>query len=110
MVNYFNSIYIEPSIYSIDMIRLKLDFSGSERIMNFGNFMSRVDLLYIEQYPQSFKAFSYRNLFKVTCSNDSSFVIGRKQDGILSGWYVTLIDFPTFGTITITSDGTSSFG
>ena len=62
MVNYFNSIYIEPSIYSIDMIRLKLDFSGSERIMNFGNFMSRVDLLYIEQYPQSFKAFSYRNL------------------------------------------------
>lgn len=64
MVNYFNSIYIEPSIYSIDMVRLRLDFSGSERITNFGNFMSRVDLLYIEQYPQSFKAFSYRNLFK----------------------------------------------
>ena len=94
MVNYFNSIYIEPSIYSIDMIRLKLDFSGSERITNFGNFMSRVDLLYIEQYPQSFKAFSYRNLFKVTCSNDSSFVIGLSFNGTdSSSRYLGFMEF-----------------
>ena len=94
MVNYFNSIYIEPSIYSIDMIRLKLDFSGSERVTNFGNFMSRVDLLYIEQYPQSFKAFSYRNLFKVTCSNDSSFVIGLSFNGTdSSSRYLGFMEF-----------------
>lgn len=94
MVNYFNSIYIEPSIYSIDMVRLRLDFSGSERIANFGNFMSRVDLLYIEQYPQSFKAFSYRNLFKVTCSNDSSFVIGLSFNGTdSSSRYLGFMEF-----------------
>lgn len=81
MIKYFNSIYVEPSIYSIDMIRLKLDFSSSERITNFGNFLSRVDLLYIEQYPQSFKNYSYRNLFKITCENDCSFVIGLSFNG-----------------------------
>ena len=81
MIHYFNSIYIDHVIYSVDMVRLRLDFSSNERITNFGNFLSGINLLYIEQYPQSFKAFSYRNLFKITCSNDCSFVIGLSFNG-----------------------------
>ena len=81
MIHYFNSIYIDHTIYSIDMVRLRLDFSSTERITNFGNFLSGINLLYVEQYPQSFKAFSYRNLFKITCANNCSFVIGLSFNG-----------------------------
>lgn len=78
---YFNSIYIDKIIYSIDMVRLRLDFSSEERIKNFGDYLSDFTKIHIEQYPKSYKAYSYRNLFKVTCGNNCSFVIGLSFNG-----------------------------
>lgn len=94
MIPYFNSIYRENVIYSIDMVRLRLDFSGEERIVKFGNFLSDVTKIYIEQYPQSYKAYSYRNLFKIICSNNCSFVIGLSFNGNnKDSYYLGFLEF-----------------
>lgn len=91
---YFNSIYIDKVIYSIDMVRLRLDFSSDERIKNFGNFLSGIHMLYVEQYAPSFKAYAYRNLFKITCANSCSFVIGLSFNGSdSSSRYIGFMEF-----------------
>ena len=81
MIHYFNSIYIDHVIYSIDMVRLSLDFSGLDRIKAFGDYLSGINMLYIEQFNPSYKAYAYRNLFKVICKNNHTFVIGLGFNG-----------------------------
>lgn len=91
---YFNSIYIDKIIYSIDMVRLKLDFSSDEKIKNFGNFLCGINMSYVEQYPISYKDFGYRNLFKINCSNGCSFVVGLSFNGKdSSSRYIGFMEF-----------------
>lgn len=82
MIYYYNSIYIDHIIYSIDMVRLSLDFSSLDRITRFGDYLLEINNnLYVEQYSPSFKAYAYRNLFKVVCRNNQTFVIGLGFNG-----------------------------
>lgn len=94
MLNYFNSIYRDKIIYSVDMVRLRLDFNSDERIQNFGNYLSDITMLFVEHYPISYKSYSYRNLFKITCSNNCSFVIGLSFNGLnSSSRYIGFMEF-----------------
>lgn len=88
MIHYFHEISENGIIYSIDMIRLRLDFNSMERIQSFGNWLSSPFLIHVIQYPLSTKAYSYRYLFDITCSNGSSFVCGLGLNGSdsSSGW------------------------
>lgn len=91
MLSYFNSISENDITYSIDMVRLRLDFSSMERIEEFGAYFTSSScplFLQIEQYPLSTKAFSYRYLFKINCENGSDFVVGLGFNGSdrSSGW------------------------
>lgn len=81
MIKYFNNIVYENISYSIDMIRLRLDFGLLERITEFGNWCSKFEHVHIESFPLSTKAHSYRYLFKITCTNNSSFVCGLGFNG-----------------------------
>ena len=94
LISYFNSIYIDKVIYSIDMVRLKLDFSSDERIKLFGNYLCDVKNIHIEKYPISFKDYSYRNLFKINCSNGNSFVCGLSLNGKdKASYYLGFLEF-----------------
>lgn len=88
MLSYYRSIVRDDTVYSIDMVRLRLDFNSLDHIQQFGDWLSNPIHLHIEQYPLSSKAFSYRYLFKIKCSNDSSFVCGLGFNGAdrSSGW------------------------
>ena len=88
MLFYYHEIVKDDITYSIDMVRLRLDFNVLEHIQQFGDWLSNPIHLHIEQYPLSSKAFSYRYLFKIKCSNDSSFVCGLGFNGTdrSSGW------------------------
>lgn len=81
MIHYFHEIRKNGIIYSVDMIRLRLDFNSLERIQSFGKLLSSPHLIHIHQYPLSTKAFSYRYLFEITCSNDCTFVCGLGFNG-----------------------------
>lgn len=81
MFQYFDNISIDNIIYSIDMIRLKLDFSSEKRISAFGEFLTDITKIYVETFPVSYKAYQYRNLFKITCDNNNTFVIGLSFNG-----------------------------
>lgn len=81
MLNYYNEIVQNDVVYSIDMVRIRLDFSSEKRIQAFGDWCCRIENLHIESYPLSTKAFSYRYLFKITCGNGSSFVCGLGFNG-----------------------------
>lgn len=91
MLFYYDSVKENGITYSIDMVRLRLDFSSIERIDEFGAYFTSPSCpLYLqtEQYPLSSKAFSYRYLFKVDCANSSSFVFGLGFNGSdrSAGW------------------------
>lgn len=88
MLFYYNEIVKNDITYSIDMVRLRLDFSSLDHIEQFGGWLSKPYHIHIEQYPLSSKAFSYRYLFKIKCNNDSSFVCGLGFNGTdrSSGW------------------------
>lgn len=78
---YYRGIFFDNICFSVDMVRLKLDFCTEERIKKFGDYLSSVFRIYIDQYPISYKAYGYRNLFKITCANNESFVIGLVFNG-----------------------------
>lgn len=83
MIQYYQEIRDGDSICSIDMVRLSLDFSSEIRIQTFGNWLSNpFRHMFVEMYPLSTRAFSFRNLFKITCSNNCSFVIGLSFNGV----------------------------
>lgn len=88
MLFYYHEIVKDDITYSIDMVRLRLDFNALEYIQQFGDWLSSSVHIHIEQYPLSSKAFSYRYLFRIKCSNDSSFVCGLGFNGTdrSSGW------------------------
>ncbi len=91
MLSYFHPIIDNGITYSIDMIRLRLDFNSMERIEEFGSYFSSPSCPYylsIEMYPLSTKAFSYRYLFKFNCADHSDFVFGLGFNGSdrSSGW------------------------
>lgn len=81
MIQYFNNIIYNNISYSVDMIRLRLDFGLEQRIVEFGEWCNRFDNIHIECFPLSTKAYAYRYLFKVTCNNASSFVCGLGFNG-----------------------------
>ena len=81
MIEYYNSIIFNNITYSIDMIRLRLDFGVEDRITEFGQWCNSIENLHIETFPLSTKAFSYRYLFKVRCDNNKSFVCGLGFNG-----------------------------
>lgn len=81
MIHYYQDIMDDGATYSIDMVRLKLDFSCEKNIQAFGNWLSSPNHMFVEMYPVSFKAYGYRNLFRITCSNDFSFVVGLSFNG-----------------------------
>lgn len=88
MLFYYHEIVKDDITYSIDMVRLRLDFNALEHIQQFGDWLSSPVHIHIEHYPLSSKAFSYRYLFRIKCSNDSSFVCGLGFNGTdrSSGW------------------------
>lgn len=88
MLYYYHEIKENDITYSIDMIRLRLDFSTLDRINEFGSWLSLPYHLHVEMYPLSSKAFSYRYLYKLTCTNGCSFVCGLGFNGTdtSSGW------------------------
>ena len=82
MLAYYSPVFRESTVYSIDMVRLKLDFSGKEYLDVFLEWLSGINDIYIERHPVSHKAYAYRNLFQITCkSNNCSFVIGLSLNG-----------------------------
>lgn len=81
MIKYYNNIISSGVSYSIDMVRLRLDFGLTDRIIEFGNWCNSVEKLHIEAFPLSTKAFSYRYLFKIRCDNNESFVCGLGFNG-----------------------------
>lgn len=94
MLNYYNEIVRDDVVYSIDMVRIRLDFSSEERIKLFGDWCCRIENLHIESYPLSTKAFSYRYLFKITCENGNSFVCGLGFNGTTKdSFYLGFLEF-----------------
>ena len=94
MIHYYQAIQEDGVTCSIDMIRLKLDFSSEEKTVAFGKWLSAPHRLYVETYPNSFKQYSYRNLFKITCSNDQSFVLGLSLNGNnKDSYYLGFLEF-----------------
>lgn len=94
MLSYYQYIIDGGSICSVDMVRLRLDFSSEERITTFGNWLSGFNMLYVEQYPVSSKNYAYRNLFQITCSNNCTFVIGLGFNGSnKDSFYLGFIEF-----------------
>lgn len=83
MIQYYQEIRDGDSICSIDMVRLSLDFSSETRIQTFGDWLSNpCSHIFVEMYPLSTRAFAFRHLFKITCSNNCSFVIGLSFNGV----------------------------
>lgn len=82
MIQYYQEIRDGDSICSIDMVRLSLDFSSEKRILAFGNWLSTPGNMFVETYPLSTRAFAFRNLFQITCSNNCSFVVGLGFNGV----------------------------
>lgn len=82
MIQYYQEIRDGDSICSIDMVRLSLDFSSEKRILAFGNWLSNPGNMFVETYPLSTRAFAFRNLFQITCSNNCSFVVGLGFNGV----------------------------
>lgn len=94
MLKYYNELVRDDVVYSIDMVRIRLDFSSEERIQAFGDWCCRIENLHIESYPLSTKAFSYRYLFKITCGNGSSFVCGLGFNGTTKdSFYLGFLEF-----------------
>lgn len=81
MLSYYQPVSDGESVCSVDMVRLKLDFSGEKYINAFGKWLSHPQHMYVEQYPVSFKSYAFRNLFQVTCRNSCSFVVGLSFNG-----------------------------
>lgn len=84
MLEYLNPVHEDDVTYSVDMIRLKLKFSPLN-FKSFGNWINSVSNgLFVETYPISFKAYAFRNLFRIVCPDNNSFVIGLGFNGVVS--------------------------
>lgn len=69
MISYSNEIYTKNGfIYSLDMVRLSLNFGENEKMQNFLNWLSAFntygDGIEVD-YWSSIKQFSYRHLFRI---------------------------------------------
>lgn len=80
MLEYLNSVHEDDVTYSVDMVRLRLEFNETN-MQVFGDWLSGVNCFFVESFPVSYKAYAYRNLFHVTCSNNNSFVVGLGFNG-----------------------------
>lgn len=93
MLHLINNIMCENVSYSLDMVRIRLDFCGLENIEDMAKWLCNPSAIYAESYPLSTKPFAYRHLFKIT-SNNGSFVIGLGFNGTDSlSRYIGFIEF-----------------
>lgn len=79
IISYFKPIKTaDKQIYSLDMIRLNIDFgTNTERAVNFLQSLSDSDLRYQIDYYPSFKPYKYRHLWAIKIlDDDTSFSIG----------------------------------
>jgi hypothetical protein len=94
MISYLNEVVSDKGyIYSLDMIRLNLDFKDT--VQGFINWLSAfeltVDEILIKHYT-SYKEFAYRDLFNIEI-DDYSFVMGVGFNGNSQDRYKGFIEF-----------------
>lgn len=81
MLDYYSPVFKGTVVYSIDMIRLQLDFSSKKRSLSFQNYILSLKGNIVEIFPPSYKAYRYRYLYKIHCLNDNVFIIGLHFNG-----------------------------
>lgn len=96
MINYFQKFIDEKNmtVYSLDMLRLRVIFGSKQTLQEFINYVSALDTFQTENYvidhKTSFKPFTFKHHFTITTANKHSFAmelefLGTEEDG-LKGW------------------------